>query len=63
MINRIIAESHKYFVLNCKDTIYEGNYQLLEKSIECPNERTIGVYSNKKDAMQAFNLIIKTPTL
>lgn len=56
---KIIKEHEKYILMDCRNTIYEGNYQLREKTTNFPKGETCGVYKTKKEAIEVFKQLIK----
>ncbi len=46
-----------YKVVDTRNTLFEGSFQLLEMTSEYPNGKTIGIYSKQSHALAAFKAI------
>lgn len=55
---KTLKENSKYKLVDVRNTSFEGRYQLLEITENFKNGETIGVYFNRKDAIQAYNGLI-----
>lgn len=57
--DNIIKCKKSYELVDCRETHFSGNYQILEITKDYPNGETCGIYYNKKEAMKSFNALTK----
>lgn len=57
-MSEVIKDSDRYLLIDVRNTHHEGSYQILERTKEFPEGRTVGVYFSSREAIKDYNRMV-----